>query len=48
MICWKDAAEPTRAITAAMPLLLKAKRVIVTNVEEKGRSANVGAVACYL
>jgi nucleotide-binding universal stress UspA family protein len=48
MICWKDAAEPTRAITAAMPLLLKAKRVIVTNVEEKGRSANVAAVACHL
>jgi hypothetical protein len=48
MICWKDAAEPTRAITAAVPLLLKAKRVIVTNVEEKGRSENVAAVPRHL
>jgi len=48
MICWKDAAEPTRAITAAMPLLLKANRVIVTNVEEQGPAANAAAVARHL
>jgi nucleotide-binding universal stress UspA family protein len=48
MICWKDAAEPTRAITAAMPLLVKAKRVIITNVEEGRPSANAAAVARYL
>src|SRR5262245_54068880 len=44
MICWKDAAEPTRAITAAMPLLAKAKRVIITNVEEDRPSVNAAAV----
>jgi nucleotide-binding universal stress UspA family protein len=48
MICWKDAAEPTRAITAAMPLLVKAKRVIITNVEEHRPSTNAAAVAHYL
>jgi nucleotide-binding universal stress UspA family protein len=48
MICWKDAAEPTRAISAAMPLLVKAKRVFITNVEEGGCSANAAAVAHYL
>ena len=48
MICWKDAAEPTRAITAAMPLLVKAKRVIITNVEGDRPSANAAAVAYYL
>jgi nucleotide-binding universal stress UspA family protein len=48
MICWKDAAEPTRAITAAMPLLAKAKRVIITNVEEHRPSANAAAVTHYL
>jgi len=48
MICWKDAAEPTRAITAAMPLLVKAKRVIITNVEDDRPSANTAAVAHYL
>jgi nucleotide-binding universal stress UspA family protein len=47
MICWKDAAEPTRAVSAAMPLLVKAKRVIITNVEED-RPWNAAAVACYL
>jgi nucleotide-binding universal stress UspA family protein len=48
MICWKDAAEPTRAITAAMPLLVKAKRVIIMNIEEDHPSANAAAIARYL
>jgi nucleotide-binding universal stress UspA family protein len=48
MLCWKDAAESTRAITAAMPLLLKAERVMVTNVEEDRPSANAAAVARHL
>jgi nucleotide-binding universal stress UspA family protein len=48
MICWKDAAEPTRAITAAMPFLVKAKHVIITNVEEDRSSADAAAVARYL
>ena len=48
MICWKNAAEPTRAITAAMPLLIKAKRVLITSVEEDRPSADAAAVARYL
>jgi len=48
MICWKNSAEPMRAITAAMPLLIKAKRVIITTVEEGSSSANAAAVARYL
>lgn len=48
MICWKDAAEPTRAITAAMPLLTRAKRVLITSVEEDRPSADATAVARYL
>jgi nucleotide-binding universal stress UspA family protein len=48
MICWKDAAEPTRAIAAAMPLLAKAKRVILTTIEEEHPSTNAAAAAGYL
>jgi nucleotide-binding universal stress UspA family protein len=48
MVCWKDAAEPTRAITASMPLLIKAERVIITNVEENRPSENAAGVAHYL
>jgi nucleotide-binding universal stress UspA family protein len=40
-----SSAEPTRAIAAAMPLLIKAKRVIITSVEEDRPSANAAAVA---
>ena len=47
MICWKDSPEPSRAITAAMPLLTKAKRVVIATVEEGRPSANV-AVARQL
>jgi nucleotide-binding universal stress UspA family protein len=32
MVCWKDTPEAARAVTAAMPLLVKAKRVIVAAV----------------
>jgi nucleotide-binding universal stress UspA family protein len=44
MVCWKYSQEPTRAITAAMPLLNQAKRVIVTMVEE-GRPSAIDAAA---
>lgn len=36
MLCWKEAREPARAITAAMPFLAKADRVVV--VTANGRS----------
>ena len=34
MVCWKDAPEPARALTAAMPLLTEAERVVVAAVDE--------------
>ncbi len=36
MLCWKEAREPARAATAAMPFLAKAERVMVVTVN--GRS----------
>ena len=36
MLCWKEAREPARAVTAAMPFLAKAKRVVIVAVEENG------------
>ncbi len=36
MLCWKEAREPARAITAAMPFLSKAERVLAVTVN--GRS----------
>jgi len=32
MLCWKEAREPARAATAAMPFLAKAERVVVVTV----------------
>jgi nucleotide-binding universal stress UspA family protein len=44
MICWKDAREPARVLTAAMPLLTAAERVFVAEIDEGGSPAN-GAAA---
>jgi nucleotide-binding universal stress UspA family protein len=35
MLCWKEAREPARAITAAMPFLAKADRVVAVTVNGK-------------
>src|SRR5215471_9117391 len=43
MVAWKDAREPARALTAAMPLLTEAEKVIVAEVVEGGPSANDAA-----
>jgi nucleotide-binding universal stress UspA family protein len=49
MVAWKDAREPARALTAAMPLLTEAKRVVVAEIDEGHPSANdAGAVAAQL
>jgi len=40
MVAWKDAREPARALTAAMPLLTEAEKVIVAEVVEGTPSAN--------
>jgi nucleotide-binding universal stress UspA family protein len=38
-IAWKETAESARAISAAMPLLTKADRILVLSVEDGGGSA---------
>jgi nucleotide-binding universal stress UspA family protein len=36
MVCWKDCREAAHAVTAAMPLLRRAVRVVIANVAEGG------------
>lgn len=43
MVAWKDAREPARALTAAMPLLTEAEKVVVAEVVEGAPSANDAA-----
>ena len=43
MVAWKDAREPARALTAAMPLLVEAERVVVAEIIEDQPSANDAA-----
>ena len=43
MVAWKDAREPARALTAAMPLLTEAGKVVVAEVVEGAPSANDAA-----
>ena len=34
MVCWKETAEAARAVSAAMPFLTRADRVVVVSVAE--------------
>ena len=34
LVCWKEAASAARALAAALPLLVKAKRVVIAGIEE--------------
>jgi nucleotide-binding universal stress UspA family protein len=43
VIAWKDAREPARALTAAMPLLIEAERVVVAEIVEGHPSPNGAA-----
>ena len=36
MVCWKDCREAAHAVTAAMPLLRQAARVLIVSVSESG------------
>jgi nucleotide-binding universal stress UspA family protein len=38
LVCWKETAEAARALSAAMPLLSKGKRVVIAGVEEDAGS----------
>jgi nucleotide-binding universal stress UspA family protein len=42
MICWKETPQAARAVSAALPLLVKAERVVVANVEEGSDSSEQG------
>jgi nucleotide-binding universal stress UspA family protein len=39
LVCWRETAEAARAVSAAMPLLRRARRVVVANVDEKNTGA---------
>lgn len=49
-VCWKEAPEAARALSAALPLLAKAQRVVVANVLEEADlpPQSLRAVARYL
>jgi nucleotide-binding universal stress UspA family protein len=36
MVCWKETPEAARAVNAAMPFLVKARRVVVVSIAENG------------
>jgi nucleotide-binding universal stress UspA family protein len=36
MVCWKESPEAARAVNAAMPFLLQARRVVVVSIAETG------------
>jgi nucleotide-binding universal stress UspA family protein len=36
MVCWKETAEAARAVSAAMPFLVHAERVVIVSVAENG------------
>jgi nucleotide-binding universal stress UspA family protein len=44
MVCWKETRDAAHALSAAMPLLAKAERVIVVGVNEDGGGALADAV----
>lgn len=44
MVCWKECAQAAHAVTAAMPLLRCAARVVVVSVAENGDDEAVTAV----
>ena len=45
VIAWKETAEAARAVTAAMPLMYKAERLVVLSVEETGGDTDAIAAA---
>lgn len=44
MVCWKECAEAAHAVTAAMPLLRRAARVVIVSVSENDDDGALGAV----
>jgi nucleotide-binding universal stress UspA family protein len=48
MVAWKDAREPARALTAAMPLLIEAERIVVAEIEGHPSTNDATTVAAQL
>ena len=44
MVCWKDCREAAHAVTAAMPLIRRANRVLIVGVSENGEHGALPAV----
>ena len=42
MVCWKETRDAARAVSAAMPLLTKARRVVVVSVTEDAAAPSEG------
>jgi nucleotide-binding universal stress UspA family protein len=47
-VCWKETSESARAVTAALPLLQAAQRVVIAHVTEEIDPTPLNAVAGYL
>jgi nucleotide-binding universal stress UspA family protein len=45
MVCWKETPQAARALSAALPLLAKAERVVVVGVNETDEPADEGVAA---
>ena len=50
MVCWRETTEAARAVGAAMPFLINAKRVVVVSIAERNEdlAASVAAVVRHL
>lgn len=48
LVCWKNCAQAARAAGAALPLLKRARRVVIANVEEESASAGLADFAYQL
>jgi nucleotide-binding universal stress UspA family protein len=47
-VCWKETPESARAISAALPLLKAAQRVVIAHVSEAAEAMSLGGVVRYL
>ncbi|MBV8512808.1 MAG: universal stress protein [Xanthobacteraceae bacterium] len=47
-VCWKEAPESARALTAALPLLKAAQRVVIAHVSEELDPTPLSGIAGYL
>jgi nucleotide-binding universal stress UspA family protein len=48
MVCWKETPEAARAVAAALPLIAKARHVVIANVHEAHTANGLGDVVRHL